>query len=174
MCTAFSTWQYLNAHRADPEELRRAWSQAMVHMRFACEIYQMQIDAGRYFLHEHPAYATSWHQECVKTILAQSGIDTVVNDQCQSGQRDAQGHPIRKPTRWMSNADAVLKSLGRRCTGRRGECSMGGAACVMLREPSQGSRNLSLCPVQGGTAGYPQPATHRPSSPGGDLWPHES
>ena len=147
MCAAFSTWQYLNAHRADPEELRRAWSQALVHMRFACEIYQMQIDAGRYFLHEHPAYATSWHQECVKTILAQSGVDTVINDQCQFGQRDAQGNPIRKPTRWMSNADAVLKSLGRRCTGRRGECSMGGqhALCSGSRAKAAAIYPFALC-----------------------------
>ena len=147
MCTAFSTWQYLNEHKGDPEKIKRAWNQAMIHMRFACEIYQMQVDAGRYFLHEHPAHATSWQQECVQKIMRQHGVQTVTSDQCQYGQKDMNGHPIRKPTRWMSNAAEVLKTLGRRCAGRRGACSMGGmhATCSGSRAKAAAIYPFVLC-----------------------------
>ena len=99
----------------------------MVHLNFASEVYHMQIDEGRYFLHEHPANATSWKQRCIIQVLQKNGVDSVVGDQCQYDQKDqASGEPIKKPTRWMSNAPGVLKSLGRRCKGRGGACSMGG------------------------------------------------
>ena len=127
MCTAFCLWQKLNAVRGDPIKIKKAWTEAMVHLNFACEIYAMQIQAGRYFLHEHPAYATSWQQSCVNKLLKHEDVSTVIGDQCQYGQR-AKGtdDPIKKPTRWMSNAPKILEMLGRRCKGRGGACSMGG------------------------------------------------
>ena len=50
-------------------------------------------------------------------------------DQCQYGQANAGGDPIRKATGWMSNSEDVLRSLGDRCPGRSpssgGVCSNG-------------------------------------------------
>ena len=126
LCTAFCTWQYLNNAKGDPEKIARAWAAAMVHLNFSCEVYSMQIDDGRYFLHEHPDKATSWRQKCVVQVLQREEVDTIVSDQCQYDQKDNNGQPIKKPTRWMSNAHEVLKSLGKRCKGRGGLCSMGG------------------------------------------------
>ena len=51
MCTAFSSWQRLNALKRDPEVVRREYIKAMVHMQFVCELYRVQMDSGRYFLH---------------------------------------------------------------------------------------------------------------------------
>ena len=65
-CTAFSSWQALNRVRGDAAELDRKYAAAMIHLRFCCEVYKDQIDAGRYFLHEHPSGARSWGEECVK------------------------------------------------------------------------------------------------------------
>jgi len=56
MCTAFSSWQALNAVKRDAGIVHREWVRAMLHLRFVCELYQEQLDAGRYFLHEHPAW----------------------------------------------------------------------------------------------------------------------
>ena len=50
---------------------------AMVHIRFVCELCQMQMDAGRYFLQEHPATATSWSEACIQNIMTQEGVDVV-------------------------------------------------------------------------------------------------
>ena len=40
MCTAFSTWQALNAAKRDPGTVHREWVRAMVHLRFVCGLYQ--------------------------------------------------------------------------------------------------------------------------------------
>ena len=59
-CKEFSTWQFLNAAKSkDPEAMRRAKTAAILHLDFVCSLYQEQLDGGRYFLHEHPQYATS-------------------------------------------------------------------------------------------------------------------
>ena len=59
MCAAFSRWQSLNAHKRDAELDAREWSQALVHLSFACELMKVQLRAGRYFLYEHPLAASS-------------------------------------------------------------------------------------------------------------------
>ena len=33
---------------------------ARLHLRFTMELYRVQVEGGRYFVHEHPAYAGSW------------------------------------------------------------------------------------------------------------------
>ena len=38
------------------------------HVRFFCELYQMQIDRGMFFLHEHPWAATSWDMPCMAQL----------------------------------------------------------------------------------------------------------
>ena len=82
-CTAFCSWQALNAAKEGRDEAKVAAlkAEAEAHMLFITEIYQMQLDAGRYFLHEHPAGATSWQLECVKRILSHGGVDRVNGDQ---------------------------------------------------------------------------------------------
>ena len=126
MCTAFSTWQRLCAHRRDPQAVQEQLDRAIKHMRFVCKVYKRQIDEGRYFLHEHPAAASSWKLPCIQQVMNEEGVDTIVMDQCQLGQKAEDGSPIRKPTKWMSNSQEVLKTLSRRCQGRGGECSLGG------------------------------------------------
>ena len=59
MCTAFSAWQELNKHKRNPELIQKEWNKAMVHLNFVCELYKLQDEHGRYFLHEHPVGASS-------------------------------------------------------------------------------------------------------------------
>ena len=56
-CTAFSQLQNLNP---DSGERQRKWREGCRHLKFVIELYKQQIEAGRWFLHEHPAGATSW------------------------------------------------------------------------------------------------------------------
>ena len=123
MCTAFSAWQELNKHKRDPETLQKEWNRAMVHLNFVCELYKLQDEHGRYFLHEHPVGASSWKEVCIREVMALDGVARANGDQCQYGQEDRDGNPIKKPTGWMSNSEETLKALSRRCSGRNGECS---------------------------------------------------
>ena len=113
----------MNEQRRDPEAAERVRIRAVVHLWSVCELYQMQIDAGRYFLHEHPASATSWPEACIQTIMAQDGVDVSIIDQCQYGQATVDGQPIQKATKWMSNSPRILQMLQKRCSGRGGSCS---------------------------------------------------
>ena len=103
--------------------MAREYVRAMVHLRFVCELYTEQVQAGRYFLHEHPANATSWQEECMQKVLELEKVAVTVGDQCQYGQQDVDGTPIKKPTKWMSNSEHLHYALGKRCTGHGGVCS---------------------------------------------------
>ena len=126
MCTAYCAWQRINALRRDPKLVAQEKAKADMHLEFVCRMYKKQIEAGRYFLHEHPAQASSWNEECIKELLRHQSVDCSIMDQCQYGQKDDEGQPIKKPTKWMSNADEVLTQLRNRCRGSGGWCSLGG------------------------------------------------
>ena len=147
MCTAFCAWQKLNQQRRDLEIVEQELRKATMHMEFVCRLYKAQVEAGRYFLHEHPATASSWELRCIKEVLHLDGVDVTHGDQCQYGQRSIEGSPIKKGIRWMSNAPAVLKSLGRRCRGRGGSCTMGGrhATCSGNRAKAAAVYPFRLC-----------------------------
>ena len=113
-CKEFCTWQRLNAARY-PDDGQRAAAReaAVVHLEFVSQLYQDQIDGGRYFLHEHPRWATSWSLRCIEKISNQSGVVTVHGDQCQYGAEtqssdgvSSKGAPILKPTGFMTNSPA--------------------------------------------------------------------
>ncbi len=124
-CTPYSTWQNLNAVRHGwPEgEVERRRIAGDVHLAFVCELYRIQLQGRRYFLHENPDQAASWKRECIVDLLKDERVQRSVGDQCQYGQQSHLGDPVRKPTGWMSNSPEILKMLSKRCAGRRGECS---------------------------------------------------
>ena len=127
LCRDYSPWQRLNvAKSSEPEKFAERKKESDEHLKFVTEVYNLQYYAGRLFLHEHPAGASSWDEQCVKEVLAQLGGETTITDQCQFGQRSREGNPIRKPTKWMSNCQEMLESLDKRCTGRGCVCSKTG------------------------------------------------
>ena len=131
MCTAFSTWQRLNyAKSSDPTEMHRAFTRACLHIEFVAELYREQVRGCRYFLHEHPRFASSWELECMKQLESLPQVGIVRADQCQYGaeaQRGPQkGQPVKKPTGFMSNSCELLKALSRRCAGQGNRCSRPG------------------------------------------------
>ena len=84
MCTALSAWQHINnlPGKRDPAIVEKEMQKAMVHIAFCCELYEYQVSRGRYFLHEHPASATSWRTDEIKRIMNLEGVSKVVADQC--------------------------------------------------------------------------------------------
>ena len=128
MCTAFCTWQALNAVRhCRSQQARREYIRAMVHLRFVCELCELQASEGRFFLHEHPTSARSWGEECVQLVENMEGVQKTTIDQCQYGQQvlrgpDA-GAPVKKSTSFLTNCAGIADALRRRCSGRGGACS---------------------------------------------------
>ena len=151
MCTQFSTWQYLNFSKSnDQAAMKRAYAGACVHMKFVAELYHEQIEGNRYFLHEHPRYATSWQLDCIQRLQNVPGVDTVRGDQCQFGAIATkgldQGCPIKKPSGFMSNSIEIRHALSRVCEGRNGGCS----------RPEGGRHTVCQGSLTKGTATYPR------------------
>ena len=85
MCTAFSTWQRINNRIRDPYVVEAEKRRAVMHLEFCVELYREQLRHGRYFLHEHPAYATSWQEEAMRGLMGEQGVETATCDQCMYG-----------------------------------------------------------------------------------------
>ena len=58
----------------------------------------------------------------MKEVMDLPGVDYIDMHQCQYGQVDGHGNPIKKPTRWMSNSKWILEALKERCKGWGGWC----------------------------------------------------
>ena len=119
MCTYFSRLQNLNRAKMGEARFQREYRRACIHLEFCARLYGMQMDAGRYFLHEHPETASSWKEICIRKLLDRADVGTVVADMCQFGMemKDDDGvmKPVLKPTRWLSNSPYLLHALNRRC-----------------------------------------------------------
>ena len=87
-CTYLSMLQELNKsiHKHDAEWMRRFElnrEKAIRHIRFCCELYQLQMDAGRYFLHGHPWSARSWQVKEVAKLMADPRVKKVRTNTCR-------------------------------------------------------------------------------------------
>ena len=78
------------------------------------------MDAGRYFLHEHPKDATSWNTAPIKEVMRLPNVRKITADMCAFGmvQEDELGTAlIKKPTGFMSNSPCIINRLKKNCTG---------------------------------------------------------
>ena len=134
MCTAFSTWQRINNGIRDKSVVAAEKKRAVMHLEFCIELYREQLKHGRYFLHEHPAHASSWQEEAMRGLMGEQGVETAVCDQCMYGSKTLDGAPVKKPTQFLTNAPELAKNLRLRCAGRGGACSRpGGGVHVQCR-----------------------------------------
>ena len=134
MCTAFSIWQRIHNLIRDKYVFEAEKKRAVMHLEFCIELYREQMKHGRYFLHEHPAYATSWQEDAMKTFMSEANVESATCDQCLYGCFSADGSPVKKPTTFITNAPELAQQLRRRCTGRGGACSrVGGGQHAQCR-----------------------------------------
>ena len=88
---------------------------------FLHEVVQMQMDQGRYFLHEQPLSATSWQLPSVKEVLSRHGIISTYVNMCAYGMtaEDAEGKGcVFKPTQFMTNSPAIAEQLSNKCSNK--------------------------------------------------------
>ena len=117
MSAAFSTLQNLNYTDMSPQELIAKIRAAMEHTRFALHMCEVQAEAGRYFLFEHPVQARSWNLGLVKRMFKYNRVCTVDFDFCQLGMH-SKGYPVKKRTRVMTNSPQIANRLANfQCVG---------------------------------------------------------
>ena len=108
-CTPFSQ---LQAFSPASENKERKWREGVRHMEFVVKLYRKQLEAGRIFIHENPAHATSWALPAIRKMMKEHEVDVIETDQCMFGLKTwgSSRHqlvPARKPTKFMTNSRAV-------------------------------------------------------------------
>eukprot|EP00969_Alexandrium_andersonii_P118559 5243100-Alexandrium_andersonii.AAC.1 len=94
-----------------PESRRRKTAQGLLHLKFAMHLARKQIQAGRKFLFEHPATASSWTEDAVLLVAQMPAVDISSFDQCRFGllsppSPDVPPTPLKKRTSFLSNSAA--------------------------------------------------------------------
>ena len=97
-CTSFCSFnRRLNYRRMDPDRVRRLIHEGNVLLKFAIEIYEFQLAAGRHFLHEHLASACSWQVPRMAALRGHSASVSI--RRCDTGSR------------WQANASSEADTL---------------------------------------------------------------
>ena len=115
----------------DPARFQYELSRAKRHLEFVVSLYRKQAAAGRYFLHEHPARAASWSEQCIVQLAADYNVYLTTSPMCSFGMviRDHAGNSeglALKHTTWMSNGAHIIKELEVVCTGDHTHASLMG------------------------------------------------
>ena len=109
------------------------------HLHFVISLYRIQVDAGRHFLHEHPAGARSWSEPLMASMLKDPRVGTVTSDQCMFGlTTPGPDGPMlaKKPTRVASSPQPMLDRLSRKCDrSHEHQHLMGGRAAAAAYYP---------------------------------------
>ena len=137
MCTMFSALQNLSKWN---EEKQIKWCEAREHIRFMIEIYKVQLHEGRWFLHEHPASASSWDLEEMNDMEQKEKVKIYVADQCMYGLKTwGFGKSLvsaKKKTKFMTNCESIGRELSVKCDGSHDHQPLvGGRAAGAARYP---------------------------------------
>ena len=134
MCGPFSSINDLNYARMSAEEIQVKLEDAMMHMRFALCLCLKQIAAGRLFMFEHPAGASSWGTKMMQEMLGKEGVFLSKFDFCQLGMEapsaDGGRASAKKRTSVMTNSRHLAEILRQaQCDGsHKHEQLVGGKA----------------------------------------------
>ena len=95
-CTVFSSMQNINQKHHGTPEWEKKCEDALALLQFSVDVYWDQISRGKFFLHEHPATASSWDLPVIRELAEHPGVNIVTGDMCRWGmhlleERDNQG-----------------------------------------------------------------------------------
>ena len=150
MCTMFSQLQTLNWGKSrDRDAVMYAnWRKAVRHMEFVAKLYKLQMDGGRYFLHEHPKNASSWTLKCMKEVIQELGVYRVEADMCRFGltATDTMGEGlVKKPTSFLTNSLCVANAIGLKCNNSTEQHPHRHVHLVEGRARNAGTYTRKLC-----------------------------
>ena len=144
MCAKFCALQALFNYPRMPAS--KVWAEleaAMKHLKFALEMCLKQHRAGRLFIFEHPAEATSWSYEMIVEFGKLDGVHRIQFDFCRLGMmtKDKDGNEkfAKKRTAILTNSDAVATLLRHaQCLGDHShEQLLGGKASACQQYPDK-------------------------------------
>ncbi len=112
MCGPFSSLQNWNYAKMDKKEVKDRIEKGLEHIKFCLDICLKQHLAGRLFLFEHPAGASSWWSQMIEQIATLEGIYKTTFDFCTLGMETAKKPgdktaPAKKRTRVLTNSHAI-------------------------------------------------------------------
>ena len=125
-CGPFSQLQNLvDARNQVPASVRsKRLQEGKKHLRTSVRAYRAQMDAGRYFLHEHPKGARSWEEPEVEELRKDPRVYEVTGPMCRwkMESSDAWGKGlVKKETRWLTNSRHIATILSGVCSNVEGK-----------------------------------------------------
>ena len=133
----------------------RERARGVLHLAFICELYEIQVREGRYFLHTHSHSAKSWDQPIVVDFMNRfPETFQTVTDRSLFGPHVP--HGMNTLTRWLTNSGCVAQALS----------SLTHSSTVRQTIMSATSQQLRS---DVGVAGNSDPLQHRPSLPKLDI-----
>ena len=128
-CTLFSQIQSLNE---PPSEERM--SEALADLELCISMCRAQQKAGRYFLFEHPGYATSWRTPGLDALRYEDFVFESLLHMCQYNMcscKDGVEGLVYKPTRILTNSQAIAEKMSKKCQGDHDHIKLeGGNRCA--------------------------------------------
>ena len=67
-------------------------------------LYREHLKNGRYFLHGHPAHASSWQTDIIERFMREPGVMRVTCDQCIYGCEAEDHSAVKMPNSFLTNA----------------------------------------------------------------------
>ena len=116
MCGPFSALQTLfNYQKMDKKDVELKLRKATEHVMFTIEMCIEQREAGRAFMFEHPAGASSWHLQCLKALGRLEGVYEIDFDFCMLGMttttKDGDTASAKKRTKVLTHSKNVALLL---------------------------------------------------------------
>ena len=115
MCGPFSSLNYWNYRKSDEQTVKQKLESALTHLKFSLEFCIRQYKAGRCFVFEHPAAASSWTTQLVQRVLSLEGVFLAKFDFCQLGMTTPGAHgeglPAKKRTAVFTNSKNIAEVL---------------------------------------------------------------
>lgn len=103
-----------------PVKWNALWEWGMRHLLFVLELYDIQVMAGRYFVHEHPYAAASWWVPEMFEFMAKHHLVRIRSCMCRFGMvsTDSTGTGlVKKPTGYLKNSAHIRRQLEVDCLG---------------------------------------------------------
>ena len=121
-CVTFCRFnENLNYPKMSPAKVKRLKDDGRRLLHFAISIAMSQLKAGKHFLLEHPASASSWKDSWMMRLEKMPGVIKVTADQCMYGleakKPSEDSQPARKPTTFLTSSHCMAQRLSVRCSG---------------------------------------------------------
>ena len=111
-CSRFSQIHRYFKKNKKAASSRQKDAEALELLQFAMDVAKSQFRNRRKFIFEHPASASSWQLDIVKSVKDIPGIYTVDFDQCALGLcTRVQQIPTKKRTRFLTNLPGVVHTF---------------------------------------------------------------